>query len=146
MNRPRIATFLGVLRFHHPFISSIGVQERRIDDNLTGTACDTESCSGCSWFSNSGVSEDDGGVLDFGLGLGFCLYLSLSLSLSWARHLLSVAWGKVNTLSDLKLKPFLSLVNVAPLVPRKPPSELRSFPAPHEVWNAPDPPQSTSQD
>ena len=28
---------------------------------VTGTTCDTDSCSGCSWFSNSGGIKDEGG-------------------------------------------------------------------------------------
>jgi hypothetical protein len=57
---------------------------RATNGDSTGTACDTNSCSGCSGYSDSGGIEDEGGgsgtVKDRGNVYSFSFSVSVSVS------------------------------------------------------------------
>ena len=67
---------------------------RATNGDSTDTACDADSCSGCSWFSNSGGIEDEGGsvgtikdrgdsvVYSFSFSFSFSALVSVSVSVS----------------------------------------------------------------
>ena len=55
-----------------------------MDDNLASTSCDADSCSGCSWFSNSGGIEDEGGSVETIKDRGDSVVFSFSFSFSFS--------------------------------------------------------------